>query len=75
MFFTERIDEVRNEIFVFGAIFEDFFFVSNNNFVIGDFNDFFARNSEIGVNESFHSGAMNDNLLDDEIFGCDGEVD
>ena len=67
MFFAERIDEVGDEIFVFGAIFEDFFFVSYDDFLVGDFDDFFAGDGKFWVEEGFDSGAFDDDLLNYEV--------
>lgn len=72
---AEGIDEVRNEIFVSGTFFEGSFFVFYNDFVIGDFDDFFAGNEEFGVDDAFHDGAPYDDLLDEKIIGIDGKID
>ena len=37
---TERINEVRDEIFFCGFFFDSFFFVFDDDFVISDFDDF-----------------------------------
>ena len=47
--FSERIDEIGDKIFFHGALFDDFFFVFHDNFVVGDFGDFGARDDEFGV--------------------------
>ena len=73
--FAERIDEVRDKIFFFGTSFEDFFLIFNNNFVVGNFDDFAAVDDEFGVDEAFDDGAFDDDLLDGEIFGSEGEID
>ena len=61
---TEGIDEVWNKIFFGGAGFENFFFVFYDNFVVGNFDDFFARDEQLGIHEAFHNGALDDDLLD-----------
>lgn len=61
---AERIDEVWNEVFFGGAGFEDFFFVFDDYFIIGDFDDFFARDEKFGVHNTFDDGAFDDDLLD-----------
>ncbi len=70
LFLAEGINEIWNEIFFFGASFDDFFFVFDYDFVVGDFDYFLSRDSELGVNESFDSWAFDDELLDNKIFGC-----
>ena len=69
------IDKIRDEIFFQGTLFDDFFFVSDDDFVIGDFDDFGARDGELGVKETFDGGAFDDNLLDGEVVVGDGKVD
>ena len=49
LFFAEWIDEIGDEIFFFGLFLEDFFFIFNDDFVIGNFDDFFAVNGEFWV--------------------------
>ena len=71
---AEGVDEVGNEIFVGGTFFESFFFVFYNDFVVGDFDDFFARDEEFGVYDTFHDGTFDDDLLDEKIIGIDGEI-
>lgn len=72
---AKGINEVWNEIFLFGTFFQGFLFVFDDDFVVGNFNDFFARDSEFGVDESFDERAFDDDLLDLEIVGIDGEID
>ena len=60
---AERIDEIRDEIFFASAGFEDFFLVFYDNLVVGDFNDFFARDDEFGVDEAFDERTFHDDLL------------
>ena len=64
---TKRIDEVGNEIFFFGFFLEDFFFVFDDDFIVGDFDDFPAVDGEFGVDKTFDSRAFDDKLLNDEI--------
>ena len=45
--FTERIHKIGDKILFFGAGFDDFFLVFDDDFVIGDFYDFAAWNGEI----------------------------
>lgn len=71
----ERIDEIRNEIFVGGFFLDDFLLVFHDDFVVGDFDDFFSWNGEFGVGEAFNKWALYDNLLDSEIFAGDSKVD
>lgn len=65
--FTKWIDEIRNKVFVLGAFFESGFFVFNDDFVVGDLDDFAARNGEFGVDEAFQCWAFNNYLLNGEI--------
>ena len=51
--FTERIDEIGDKILFFGAGFDGFFFVFDDNFIIGDFDDFATRDGEFGIQEAF----------------------
>ena len=41
---AEGVYEVRNKIFFFGAGFEDLFFIFYDDFIVGNFDDFFSRN-------------------------------
>lgn len=66
--FAERVDEIRDKIFGGGFLFEGFFFVFDDNFIIGDFGDFLARDGEFGIYETFNGGALDDDLLGNEIF-------
>ena len=91
MLFAERIDKIGDKIFFFGTGFQDFFLVFYNDFIVGDFDDFFARDGELGVQKSFDGGAFDDDLLDGEVvvgygvvrnfakfgafFGVDFEID
>ena len=49
---AEGIDEVGDEILLLGAGFDGLFFVSDDNLVIGNFDDFFSRDDELGVHET-----------------------
>lgn len=69
LLFAEWINEIGNKIFVLGAGFESFLFIFDDDFIIGDFNNFFARNGELGVNEGLKDGALDNNLLNHEIVG------
>ena len=71
---AERIDEVGDEIFVGGTFFEGFFFVFYNDFIVGDFDDFFAGDEKFRVHDTFHNGALDDDLLDEKIIRIDGEI-
>ena len=71
---SKWIDKVRDKIFVGGASFENFFFIFKNDFVVGDFNDFAAMNSEFGIHEAFDGGAFDNDLLDGEILGSKGKI-
>lgn len=72
---TKRIDKIGDEFFFGSFLFDDFFFVFDDDFVISDFDNFVARDSKLWVDEGFDGGALDDDLLDDEIFGSDGEID
>lgn len=50
---AERIDEIRDEIFLFGAGADGLFFVFYDDFVVGEFNNLGARDGELGVEEAF----------------------
>ena len=41
------IDEIGNEIFVLGSLFEDFGFVFDDDFVVGDFDYFATMNDKL----------------------------
>lgn len=71
---AEGVDEIGDEIFFFGAAFEDFLFVFDDNFVVGDFDDFFAGDGEFGVREALNEWAFDDDLLDLKIVSIDGEI-
>ena len=72
---AEGVDEIGDEVFLSGAGFEGFFFVSDDDFVVGDFDDFFAGDEELGVDEAFEDGASDDDLLDEEAVGENSKVD
>jgi len=72
---AERVDEVGDEIFLFGAGADGFFFVFYDDFVVGYLDDFAAGDDELGVDEGFEGGAPDDELLDDKILRGDGEID
>lgn len=72
--FAERIDEIGDEIFFFGASFEDFLFVFDDDFVVGDFDDFLTRNDELGVDDALDDGTFDDDLSDEEVVGINGKV-
>lgn len=71
---AEGVDEVGDEIFISGTFLESFFFVFYDDFVIGDFDDFFAGDEKFGVHDAFHNWAPYDDLLDEEIIRIDGEI-
>lgn len=64
----KRINEIWHKIFFGGSLFEDFFFVFDDDFVISNFDDFFSRDNKFGIDERFDGGAFDDDLLDNEIF-------
>lgn len=64
---TERIDKIGDEIFFFGAGADGFFLVFDDDLVVGDFNDFGARDGEFGVEERLDKRSANYELLDAEI--------
>ena len=47
--FSERIDKIRYEVFFHGTFSYDFFFVFDDDFVVGNFGDFGARNDELWI--------------------------
>ena len=71
---AEGINEIGNEIFLFGARFEDFFFVFYDDFVVCYFDDFFSGDGKFGIGEAFYKWATDDDLLDEEIVGIDCEI-
>ena len=71
---AEGIDKIGDEIFVLGAAFEDIFFVLDDNFVIGDFDDLFPGDGELRIKQTLNGGATDDNLLDEEIIRSDSEI-
>ena len=73
--FAEGVDEIGNKIFFFGAGFDNLFFVPDDNFVVGNFDDFGFGNGEFGVDKGFDGGTFDDNLLNEKFVWVDGEVD
>ncbi len=71
---TEGIDKVRNEIFLGGALADGLFLVFDDDFRIGDFDDFSAGDSELGINKAFNHGAFDDDLLNHKIIISDSEA-
>ena len=71
---AEGIDKIRDKVFFAGTGFEDFFLVFDNDFVIGDFDYFFAGDDEFGVEKAFDERAPHDDLLQKEIVGVDGKI-
>ena len=71
---TERIDEVRDKIFFGGFFLDDFFFVFNDYFVVGDLGDFGAGDGEFGVDKTFDKWALDDDLLNGKIFASEGKI-
>ena len=71
---TEGINEIGNKIFFGSARFEDFLFVFDDDFVVGDFDDLLTGDEKFGVDETFDNGALNDDLLDEIIVGIDGKI-
>lgn len=71
---AKRIDEVRDKIFVFGAGADGLFVIFDDDFVVGDLDNFGAGNSELGVHEGFDEWAVDDELLNAEIIICDGKI-
>ena len=51
---AERIDKVGDEVLFAGAGLDDFFFVFDDNFVIGDFDNFAAVNGELGIDKTLN---------------------
>lgn len=60
------VDEIRDEIFFFGAFLENFFLVFDDDFIVGDFDNFFTGDGELRVEERFECWALDDDLLDDK---------
>ena len=71
---AERIDKIGDKIFFGGASTDGFFFVFNDDFVVGNFNDFMAMNGKLWVEKTFNCWAFDDDLLNGKIFGSDGEI-
>lgn len=71
---TERIDEVRDEIFLGGALFDGAGFIFDDDFVVGDFDDFVTRDGETRFGKGLKEGAIDDELLDHEAIGVESEV-
>ena len=63
---TEWINEIGNEIFFFGAFLENFFLVFDDDFIVGDFDNFFARDGKLRVEKGFERWALEDDLLDNK---------
>lgn len=70
---AEGVDEIWDKILFFGATFEDFLFVFNDDFVVCDFDNFSIRDGELGVDEGFKRWALNDDLFDSKIIGVDSK--
>ncbi len=64
---TKRIDEIGDKFFGFGVGEKSFFFAFYDDFVICDFENFFARDGEFGVDEAFENWTFDDELPDDKI--------
>lgn len=60
---------------MFGAGADSFLFVSDNDFIVGNFDDFAARDGELGIHERFEGRAPNDELLDGVVFRSNSVVD
>ena len=71
---SERIDEVRDEIFLGGASFDGLGFVFDDDFVIGNFNNFVAGNGEARFGKVPEKGAINNELLDHETVRIECKV-
>ena len=63
---SERIDKVGDEIFLGGASFDGLGFVFDDDFVIGNLNNFVAGNGEARFGKVPEKGAINNELLDHE---------
>lgn len=72
--FAEWIDEIRDEIFFGGSFLDDVLFVFHDDFAIGDFSDFAARDGEFWIGETFNKRAFDDDLLNAEIVVGDGKI-
>lgn len=73
--FSKRVDEIWYEIFFHDALSDFLLFIFYDDFVVGNFDNFDARDGELGVKETFESRALDDNLLNAEIVVCDGIID
>ena len=71
---TKWIDEIWDEIFLFGALFEDFFLVFDDDFIVGNFDNFFARDGKLWVEERFECWALDDDLLDNKAIRVYGKA-
>ena len=71
---AERIDKVWYEIFFQGAFSYHLFFVSDDDFVVGDFDDLGAGDGKLGIEETFDGGAFDDDLLDAVVVFGDGKI-
>lgn len=65
--FTEWIDEIGDKVFFLGAGFEGLFFIFDDDFVVGNFENLLTGDDEFWVDEAFDKGASDDNLPDGEI--------
>ncbi len=72
---AEWVDEVWDKIFFFGAGANGLLFVSYNDLVIGDFDNFGARNNELWIEEAFQRRALDENLLNGEVVVGHGVID
>lgn len=72
---AEGVDKIGNKIFFGGARFEDFFFVFDDDLIVGDLDNFFTRNKELWVDETLDERAFDDYLLNDKAIGINGVID
>ncbi len=64
---AEWIDKIRDKIFGSGFLFDGFFFVFDDYSVIGNLDNFFARDGEFWIKKRFDEWTFDDKLLDCEV--------
>lgn len=72
--FAERVNKIWDKIFFTGTSFNDIFFVFDNDFMVGNFDNFIAGDGKFGIRKAFYERALNDNLLNAEIIGRSGKI-
>ena len=68
------IDKIGDKIFFLGASADGFFFVFDDDFIVCDFDNFFAMDSEFGVYERFEGWSFDNDLLNGKIVASKSKI-